>query len=120
MKIIFLIDIVRIVEFYNRWPVVSVLYRTGQLLNIRGENVPESTLYDVLLKSIAEISRSGDEIYGMTDFTCCESVFLDSHPELMNKDKHAPYYVIFVELFLTANEELLDKEASLRLSESVS
>ncbi|GAV06309.1 hypothetical protein RvY_16323 [Ramazzottius varieornatus] len=106
-------DVVRVVEFYNRWPVVLLLYRTGQLLNIRGECVPETTLYNSILKSVAGFYG---EVSGITDFTCCESVFLDRHPKYQDKGRTSPYYVLFVELINDDGERDCSKDQIAELS----
>lgn len=100
-------------EFYNRWPVVLLLYRTGQLLNIRGECVPETTLYNAILKSVADFSG---KVSGITDFTCCESVFLDRHPKYQDKGRTSPYYVLFVELIDDDGEKDCSKNQIAELS----
>ena len=111
-------DIVRIVEFYNQWPVVSFLHRTGELLNIRGEKVPETVLYNTILKSVAEFPQ---EIKGLVDFTCCESVFLaiDGIQESGKQDNRAPHYILFLEINMVNPEDHTKNGLPLRLSLAV-
>lgn len=67
-------DIVRIVEFYNEFPLVEILTRTGQLLCIKGEKVSEIALYSAISTLI---SQCANQVKRLVDYTTCESVFVD-------------------------------------------
>jgi hypothetical protein len=95
------------------------MYRTGQLLSIKGEKVSEVALYSALTATVERFSQKMEG--GLTDFSSCESVFLEylnleegeffsrNNSDVPNSllrqrfrnftgNAESPYYVIFVEL----------------------
>ncbi|GAV02755.1 hypothetical protein RvY_13281 [Ramazzottius varieornatus] len=106
-------DVVRIEEFYNKWPVVTFLHRTGELLNIRSEKLPEGILYNSIMSAAAELS---EDIKGVADFTSCESVIFDSVVHRKTYEHRAPHYVLFLELDMKNPKEATGSGLALRLS----
>lgn len=84
-------DVVRVSGFHNAAPMVEFRYRTGQMLNVRGEKMSETMMNDAL-KSVFSPTGQADGAVQIVDFTCAEYIVADGG--------HArrPHYNVFVEL----------------------
>jgi len=89
-------DVVRIGGFHHEAPMVEFRYRTGQMLNVRGEKTSET----MVMESIRNVfSRSSPTMKGdgasssssrLVDYACAEYLHRDAAA--------TPHYVVFVEL----------------------
>ena len=67
-------DVVKVVRFHHRCPVIEFQYRQGQLLNMRSEKTTETMMYDALTMVFQR--RSQDNLQ-LLDYTCAESILFD-------------------------------------------
>ncbi|XP_071788237.1 uncharacterized protein [Asterias amurensis] len=83
-------DVVEVVDFIEFCPVFTVMYRTGELLNLRSEKI------DVVVvnKAIQE-SLEGWDGAALVEWTCAESPLLY---EDKNDGEYDMFYLLFVEL----------------------
>merc|ERR1712086_6091 len=82
-------DVVRVKRFDGQTPVVEVCYRRGQLLNVRGEKMPE----DVLFKALSQATGGLGSTHSLVDYTVISSL---QDPKC---DAAAvPSYIVYVEL----------------------
>ncbi|XP_033624239.1 GH3 domain-containing protein-like isoform X1 [Asterias rubens] len=83
-------DVVEVVDFIERCPVVAVMYRTGELLNLRSEKI--NVL--VVNKAIQE-SLEGWDGATLVEWACAESPLMHDDK---NDGEYDMYYLLFVEL----------------------
>ncbi|KAF3704363.1 GH3 domain-containing protein Precursor [Channa argus] len=81
-------DIVKVVGFHNRCPIVEFLYRRGQMLNVRGEKVSETLFLGALKKAVAQWPGAQ-----LVDYSCAESGIMGD--SIGGSD---PHYQVFIEL----------------------
>ena len=53
-------DVVKIVGYYNKCPVMEFQYRTGQILNVKGEKTSEQQLYDAI-----KLTQWGENVFNL-------------------------------------------------------
>ena len=100
-------DVVKVVRFHNKCPVIEFQYRQGQLLNMRSEKTTETMLYEAVT---TVIRRRGEKVH-LVDYTCAESILLDFLPvcQETGMQNHGlsrvafnagvkPFYLIFMEV----------------------
>ncbi|XP_026872150.2 GH3 domain-containing protein isoform X2 [Electrophorus electricus] len=81
-------DIVKVVGFHNQSPVVEFLYRRGEMLNVRGEEVSEALFLSALKKAVAQWPGAT-----LVDYCCAESGILED-----SSGGAQPHYQVFLEL----------------------
>ncbi|XP_054625272.1 GH3 domain-containing protein isoform X2 [Dunckerocampus dactyliophorus] len=81
-------DVVKVVGFHNRCPIVEFQYRRGQMLNVRGEKVSEVVFLDALKKAVAQWPGAQ-----LVDYCCAESGILGDSTGGCD-----PHYQVFIEL----------------------
>ncbi|XP_032822590.1 GH3 domain-containing protein [Petromyzon marinus] len=81
-------DVIQVVGFHNRCPIVEFMYRQGMMLNVRGEKTSEG-LFDRVMKRTARI-WAGSELL---DYCCAESGLLGNSAGTSD-----PHYEVFVEV----------------------
>ncbi|XP_063956624.1 uncharacterized protein LOC135154405 [Lytechinus pictus] len=84
-------DVIKVTKFHNSAPILDFQYRSGELLNLKGEKTTEVNLRSAIVDTLA---ASGKVI---VDYSCVESVLYEDalgHSDLRNR----VYYVIFAEL----------------------
>ncbi|XP_071950666.1 uncharacterized protein [Antedon mediterranea] len=96
-------DVIKVVDFCNATPTIEFQYRCGQILNLRGEKVDESAVYESILKCVKKWPNQR-----LVDFTSAESELLPDS----ERQTGPGYYVIFIEIdgkdgeyVLTADEK---------------
>ncbi|XP_072172581.1 uncharacterized protein [Diadema setosum] len=87
-------DIVKIAGFHKKCPIVDFQYRSGELLNLRGEKTTDINIRMAVTQTFA--SALGNDA-SLVDYACVESVLYDETMGLSATDRDA-CYVIFVEL----------------------
>ncbi|XP_071786364.1 GH3 domain-containing protein-like [Asterias amurensis] len=97
-------DVVKVVDFYNQCPVIELMYRKGQYLNVRGEKTSEDILYKALTDTV-----NGFKGVSLVDYSCAESPLLDNQEKV---DDLFPHYVVFLEL-----TKDIDPKAPVQLTE---
>ncbi|XP_035925081.1 GH3 domain-containing protein isoform X1 [Halichoerus grypus] len=93
-------DVVQVVGAYNQCPVVRFVYRLGQALNVRGEDIQEDVFSEALGRAVGQWPGAK-----LLDHSCVESSILDS------SEGSAPHYEVFVALrgLRNLSEENRDK-----------
>ncbi|XP_050618650.1 GH3 domain-containing protein isoform X3 [Macaca thibetana thibetana] len=93
-------DVVRVVGVYNQCPVVRFIYRLGQTLSVRGEDIGEDLFSEALGRAVGQWPGAK-----LLDHGCVESSILDSSAG------SAPHYEVFVALrgLRNLSEENRDK-----------
>ncbi|XP_068161131.1 GH3 domain-containing protein isoform X2 [Antennarius striatus] len=81
-------DVVKVVGFHNRCPVVEFQYRRGQMLNVRGEKVSETLFLVALKKAVSQWPGAQ-----LVDYCCAESGIMGD--SIGGSD---PHYQVFIEL----------------------
>ncbi|KAL2078245.1 hypothetical protein ACEWY4_025930 [Coilia grayii] len=81
-------DIIKIVGFHNKCPVVEFQYRRGQMLNVRGEKVSESLFLGALKRAVSLWPGAK-----LVDYCCAESGILGE-----SSGGAQPHYQVFLEL----------------------
>nr|XP_057917646.1 GH3 domain-containing protein isoform X2 [Doryrhamphus excisus] len=81
-------DVVKVVGFHNRCPIVEFQYRRGQMLSVRGEKVSEVMFLDALKKAVAQWPGAQ-----LVDYCCAESGILGD-----SMGGCDPHYQVFIEL----------------------
>ncbi|XP_060795297.1 GH3 domain-containing protein isoform X2 [Neoarius graeffei] len=81
-------DVVKVVGFHNRCPVVEFLYRPSETLNVRGEKVNEALFLAALKKAVAQWPGAK-----LMDYCCAESGILGD-----SSGGAQPHYQVFLEL----------------------
>ena len=99
-------DVVKVVDHCNQAPVVEVMYRQGQLLDVRGEKTSENVVYKALTNAVAEWSRGGAPLT-LDDYATIPSARDPAPPTSTKRPRRgntqsmastAPYYVVFAEV----------------------
>ncbi|XP_055333272.1 uncharacterized protein LOC129584890 [Paramacrobiotus metropolitanus] len=88
-------DLIRVVDRYNKFPVIEILTRTGQLINMKGEKVSETAIYT----AINNMAAVHNKVKKIVDYTSCESMFMEYVLETTAQD--SAFYVIFIEADLS-------------------
>ncbi|XP_014689374.3 GH3 domain-containing protein [Equus asinus] len=93
-------DVVRVVGTHNQCPVVRFIYRLGQTLSVRGEDIGEDMFSEALGRAVGQWPGAK-----LLDHGCVENSILDS------SKGSAPHYEVFVELrgLRNLSEENRDK-----------
>ena len=104
-------DVVQVDRFENQAPVVQVLYRQGQLLDVRGEKMPEHTVFQSLKAATTGLGLN------LADYSCtCSALDVaDSVPGA------SPRYIVYAELSEDAGQSAvteLSKQFDLALRQS--
>ncbi|XP_072051033.1 uncharacterized protein [Amphiura filiformis] len=107
-------DVIKVVDFHYNSPVIEFQYRTGLVLNLRGEKVDSITLHNVITEVISHWPK-----VSLVDYTCfnvkeedeeeeeegeeeVEVVVVNERKEEGRKDLCGegidPYYLIFIEI----------------------
>uniref|UniRef100_A0A671Y7U0 GH3 domain containing n=1 Tax=Sparus aurata TaxID=8175 RepID=A0A671Y7U0_SPAAU len=81
-------DIVKVVGFHNKCPIVEFQYRRGQMLSVRGEKVSEALFLDALKKAVSQWPAAQ-----LVDYCCAESGIMGD--SIGGSD---PHYQVFLEL----------------------
>ncbi|XP_072024323.1 uncharacterized protein [Amphiura filiformis] len=81
-------DVIKVVDFHHSSPLIEFQYRSGLVLNIRGEKVDSITLHDVITEVISHWPKAT-----LVDYTCAQSSMLKE-----GGDGIDPYYLIFIEI----------------------
>ncbi|KAG7325365.1 hypothetical protein KOW79_011681 [Hemibagrus wyckioides] len=81
-------DVVKVVTFHNQCPVVEVLYRLSETLNVRGEKVNEALFLAALKKAVTQWPGAK-----LVDYCCAESGILGD-----TSGGAQPHYQVFLEL----------------------
>merc|ERR1711871_303818 len=103
-------DVIKVVGFHGKAPLVEVCYRQGQLLNVRGEKMPEDTLYRCLRETIDDWGGdSNDHNCHLTDYTTIETTFdplrTSSKSRTSSSSKASPSYIVYVEATTAESHE---------------
>ncbi|GAU92548.1 hypothetical protein RvY_04615 [Ramazzottius varieornatus] len=93
-------DIVRVVDFYNEIPVVEFKEKPSATLSVRGEQVPENSVYRALMNTIAQMKS---RISNLVDYATCENILLNSAN--VDLGLALPYHAIFVEISPSPTEK---------------
>ncbi|XP_004707232.1 GH3 domain-containing protein [Echinops telfairi] len=93
-------DVIQVVGAHNQCPIVRFVYRLGQALSVRGENMAEDVFSEALRRAVGQWPGAK-----LLDHVCVESSILDS------SQGSAPHYEVFVELrgLRNLSEEHRDK-----------
>ncbi|CAH1267721.1 GHDC [Branchiostoma lanceolatum] len=83
-------DVVKVVGFYHKCPVIQFMYRQGQMLNVRGEKTSEDMFYQALKSAKTSWADTGVHV---VDYCCAESVLVQE-----GQADPLPHYVLFLEL----------------------
>ncbi|XP_039644971.1 GH3 domain-containing protein isoform X1 [Perca fluviatilis] len=81
-------DIVKVVGFHNKCPIVEFQYRRGQMLSVRGEKVSEALFLNALKKAVAQWPGAQ-----LVDYCCAESGIMGD--SIGGSD---PHYQVFIEM----------------------
>lgn len=81
-------DIIKVVGFHNKCPVVEFQYRRGQMLNVRGEKVSEALFLGALKRAVCQWPGAK-----LVDYCCVESGILGE-----SSGGAQPHYQVFLEL----------------------
>ncbi|XP_040924388.1 GH3 domain-containing protein isoform X3 [Betta splendens] len=81
-------DIVKVVGFHHKCPIVEFQYRRGQMLNVRGEKVSELLFLGALKKAVGQWPPAQ-----LVDYCCAESGIMGD--SIGGSD---PHYQVFLEL----------------------
>ncbi|XP_055340898.1 uncharacterized protein LOC129589979 [Paramacrobiotus metropolitanus] len=112
-------DIIRVVDFYGQCPIVEFLYRTGQLLNLKGEKTTEAAVLESIRKTLTNMPQLGE----LVNFACCESPALDTIGIKIPSDQcEAPFYVVLLETESEIQQSKiaeLEKELTKKLDEAM-
>lgn len=54
-------DVVKVVDYYHKSPVIEFLYRKGQLLNVAGEKTSELAVQEAVQQAVQEVGGAVDE-----------------------------------------------------------
>ena len=101
-------DVVRVKRFDDQTPVVEVCYRRGQLLNVRGEKMPE----DVLFKALSQATGGLGSTHSLVDYTVISSL-QDPKCDIAA----VPSYIVYVEL--EGNDAVAPRQLSSLLDEQL-
>ncbi|XP_072047732.1 uncharacterized protein [Amphiura filiformis] len=101
-------DVIKVVGFYNKSPIIEIQFRIGDLINLRGEKMSEDCLRRALLDTVE--SWEAD----LVDYACAECSLVEA-VKGATETADVPYYVMFVEIqskpgSIIKKEELLDKD----------
>ncbi|KAM5135636.1 GH3 domain-containing protein isoform 1-T2 [Mantella aurantiaca] len=81
-------DVVQVTGFYNHSPILELLYRKSQTLNVRGECISESSFYRSLLQTVDMWPGAS-----LLNYCCAESGIMGSF-----SGGSDPHYQVFVAL----------------------
>ncbi|XP_076154644.1 GH3 domain-containing protein [Alosa pseudoharengus] len=81
-------DIIKVVGFHNKCPVVEFQYRRGQMLNVRGEKVSEAVFLGALQRTLPLWPGAK-----LVDYCCAENGILGE-----SSGGAQPHYQVFLEL----------------------
>ncbi|XP_054252761.1 GH3 domain-containing protein [Indicator indicator] len=81
-------EVLRVTGFHRQCPVVQPVRRDSQVLNVRGENIPEEHFCQSLCRAVGMWPGAR-----LVDYVCVESALLGA-----SSGASAPHYEVFVEL----------------------
>lgn len=105
-------DIMKVVGFHNKCPIVEFQYRRGQMLNVRGEKVSEALFLSALKEALSQWPGAQ-----LVDYCCAESGIMGD--SIGGSD---PHYQVFLELKGVRNlseEQRYKLDASLQRDSAV-
>ncbi|XP_063965026.1 uncharacterized protein LOC129275211 [Lytechinus pictus] len=93
-------DVIRVTRYHHNTPVVEFMYRSGQILDVHGEKVDQITVQSSLQAAVGHFPN-----VTLGNYAVAESTLLDClvKPNTDLRD----YYIIFLELNPTPNEDAL-------------
>ncbi|XP_014669668.1 PREDICTED: probable indole-3-acetic acid-amido synthetase GH3.9 [Priapulus caudatus] len=100
-------DVIEVVDFMNRLPIICFKYRTGQLLSVHGEKTSEDAFYQAMINTVKQWST-----VTLKDYSCAESV-LDEQGNRDASTHVAPYYIVFIELVGGDDVKLTEKQKAM-------
>ncbi|XP_072047011.1 GH3 domain-containing protein-like [Amphiura filiformis] len=100
-------DVIKVVGFYNKSPIIEIQFRIGDLMNLRGEKVSEDCLRRAILDTVASWEVD------LVDYSCAECNLVEA-VKGTTEPAAVPYYVVFVEIQSkpesTIKKELIDRD----------
>ncbi|XP_072026291.1 uncharacterized protein [Amphiura filiformis] len=100
-------DVIKVLDFHHKTPVVDFLYRSGQLLNLRAEKVTEISVDEAVHHLVDNLP--GAELI---QWTSAESPLLTKIAASAQDEfeKGSQFYLIFVELEESTEHKILDED----------
>ncbi|XP_022106550.1 GH3 domain-containing protein-like [Acanthaster planci] len=98
-------DVVEVVGFYEKCPVIQVKYRTGELLNLRSEKIDKHVVNNAIQESLGNWPG-----VTLVEWTCAESPLLYEDQDGVAFDM---FYLLFIEFESVKTLRLSEEQKSL-------